>query len=717
MENIFNKLAPFIQDYIYINGWTEIRQIQVAAYDVIRNTENNVLLASGTASGKTEAAFLPILTDIYENPSTSVSILYISPLKALINDQFTRIEDMLKETDIPVTKWHGDVSQTSKSKLLKKPKGILQTTPESLEAMLMRNTGNIIKLFNDLRYIVIDEVHYFMNDDRGLQLLCILERIQRLIQKQPRRIGLSATLGDYGLAQKWLNSGTNRKCIIPEVDEEKRKVRLKIEYFQIEEKENEKSILNYYNNLYEKTLGKKCIVFSNSKSEVENNIAHLKKIAKERHTKDIYYVHHANIAASLRKYTEEQMKKEDELAVTGATLTLELGIDLGKLDRIVQTGAPFTVSSFVQRLGRSGRRGNPAEMIFLFKEEKSGKTEEFYETMNFELLKCIAIIELYIKEKWIEPMEENKLPFSLLYHQTMSYLFGAGSCQPKEVAKQILTLAPFKNIEKEDYKILLKYLLEKEEIEKDEEGNLLIGMQGERKVNSFNFFSVFTTEIEYSVRNGTQQIGTVQIPYPIGTTFALAGFTWKVVDIQEEKKQIFVKKIGGISKIAWNDDGNFFVHTKIMKKIKSILEDEEEYRYLDNAGINKLKEARNIAHHTHILEEKVVQIVEGKYSIFPWLGTKQTIALSYALKQKGIANRIYYRAGIPIFIEVKTNEGIDWLKGILEEIKYTEIDKTTFEIPDMVEKHGKYNYFIPKELLKKQYIEDCVDVQGMKEGL
>ena len=355
MKNVFERLAPFIQEYIYQNGWSEIRPIQVAACELILDTEDNVLLASGTASGKTEAAFLPILTDIYEKPSNSVAVLYISPLKALINDQFIRIEDMLKETDIEVTKWHGDVAQVVKNKLIKKPRGILQTTPESLEAMLMRNPGNIIKLFSDLRYIVIDEIHYFMNDDRGLQTLCILERIQRLIQKEPRRVGLSATLGDYTLAKKWLDSGTKRKCVIPEVPEEKRVIRLGVQYYEIEEKE-ETSILAYYNDLYEKTRNKKCIIFSNSKAEVENNIAHLKKIAKNRKTKDVYYVHHANISTALRKQAEEQMKSEDENAVTGATVTLELGIDLGKLDRIVQTGSPFTVSSFVQRLRKKWKK-------------------------------------------------------------------------------------------------------------------------------------------------------------------------------------------------------------------------------------------------------------------------------------------------------------------------------------------------------------------------
>ena len=355
MKNIYERFAPFIQDYIYLNGWTEIRPIQVSACNMILDTDSNVLLASGTASGKTEAAFLPVLTDIYEHPSKTVAVLYISPLKALINDQFFRIEEMLKETNIKVTKWHGDVAQNKKTKLLKEPTGILQITPESLEAMLMRKPGNVYKLFSDLKYIIIDEIHCFMNDDRGLQLLCIMERIQRIIGKEPRRIALSATLGDYEIAKKWLSSGTNRDTIMPEIEEEKRKIRLGVKYYRTSPKEKT-TILEYYNDLYEKTLDKKCIIFSNAKGEVEENIAQLKRIAKKHNTKDVYYVHHANVSSTLRSEAEKQMKNKEEIAITGATLTLELGIDLGNLDRIIQTGAPFTVSSFVQRLRKKWKK-------------------------------------------------------------------------------------------------------------------------------------------------------------------------------------------------------------------------------------------------------------------------------------------------------------------------------------------------------------------------
>ena len=181
MSDVFSRFAPFIQDYIYRCKWEELREIQVLAAKAIFDTDENLLLSSGTASGKTEAAFLPVLTRLWENPSASVGVLYLSPLKALINDQFERLEGLLEEATIPVTKWHGDASAAAKKRVMKRPQGIIQTTPESLESMLMHNSSGAYRLFSDLRFIIIDEMHYFMDNDRGLQLLCLLERLARLI--------------------------------------------------------------------------------------------------------------------------------------------------------------------------------------------------------------------------------------------------------------------------------------------------------------------------------------------------------------------------------------------------------------------------------------------------------------------------------------------------------------------------------------------------------
>lgn len=214
--SIFERYAPFIQDFIYQNDWESLRAIQVAAGDAIFHTDENVLLSASTASGKTEAAFFPILTLFSENPPTSVGAIYIGPLKALINDQFLRLNDLCAEADIPVWHWHGDVSQSHKAKMMKHPSGILQITPESLEAMLLHKHAAITKLFHDLRFIVIDEVHSLMRGDRGGQTICLIERLCRMAGVNPRRIGLSATIGDLEATGKFLAAGTGIAGTRPE---------------------------------------------------------------------------------------------------------------------------------------------------------------------------------------------------------------------------------------------------------------------------------------------------------------------------------------------------------------------------------------------------------------------------------------------------------------------------------------------------------------------
>ena len=231
--DVFSRYAPFIQDFIYRHQWQNLRAVQVAAGDAIFNTDQNVLLTASTASGKTEAAFFPILTLMDEDPPSSIGVLYIAPLKALINDQFSRLNELCEEADIPVYRWHGDVSQSRKHKMLAKPRGILQITPESLEAMLVHKHMDIPRLFGDLRFIVIDEVHSLLRSDRGGQCFCLMERLSHLAGVNPRRIGLSATIGDPKLAGEFLAAGTGRGTVIPKLNAPKETWRLSMEHFYL----------------------------------------------------------------------------------------------------------------------------------------------------------------------------------------------------------------------------------------------------------------------------------------------------------------------------------------------------------------------------------------------------------------------------------------------------------------------------------------------------
>ena len=479
-DRIFERFPPFIREYIFTHRWESLRAVQVAAARTLFLTDHHLLLTSSTASGKTEAAFFPILADLSERPPESVGALYIAPLKSLINDQFFRMDELLDLSGIPVTRWHGDVAQSHKKKLLDRPRGILQITPESLEAMLINRSNDLVRLFGDLRYVVIDEIHTLTGTDRGNQIICQLSRIGHLIGHTPRRIGLSATIGDPSIAAEWLTADTGVPCDTPTFEEGKTSWRLGLEHFYIQNaksdqshlagdahsnlpeesdevapygadahaeavaaamteaalpKTTENAIDAGYEYMYDCVKDKKSLVFSNSREETEYLCATLRQIARTRGEQDVFLIHHGNLSASLREEAETKMKDEEIFAVTCATVTMELGIDIGRLERVLQSQAPNSVTGFLQRLGRSGRRGEPPEMMMVFREEDPLPNTPLPQLIPWELLRGIAIIQLYIEERFIEPPTRRKMPMSLLFHQTLSILAASGELTPRRLAE------------------------------------------------------------------------------------------------------------------------------------------------------------------------------------------------------------------------------------------------------------------------------------------
>ena len=316
-----------------------------------------------------------------EHPDNSVQVLYIAPLKSLINDQFYRLDELLEDSGISVCRWHGDVAQSRKTKLLENPQGILQITPESVESLLINRSSDILRIFGGLKYIVIDEIHTLMGVDRGSQVICQIDRIARLIGRQPRRIGLSATIGEVDVACKWLEGNSGRNTIAPVFKDTQTTWNLALEHFYVQDDKNmvdpetqnpsepKSAIDSGYEYIYDCATQKKSIIFSNSREETEYVCETMHQIASLRNDRDIFYIHHGNLSASIREESEQKLKNDDEFVSTCATVTLELGVDIGRLDRIVHINSPAKVSSFLQRLGRSGRRGSHPEMMMVFREE------------------------------------------------------------------------------------------------------------------------------------------------------------------------------------------------------------------------------------------------------------------------------------------------------------------------------------------------------------
>ncbi|MCL1888617.1 MAG: DEAD/DEAH box helicase [Kiritimatiellaeota bacterium] len=732
LMDAFTRFAPFIQDFIFQNKWEELRGVQVAAAEVLFDTDDNLLLSSGTASGKTEAAFMPVLTELHNKPSRSVGALYISPLKALINDQFKRLDQLLLDSHIPVCKWHGDASQTKKNELMKRPEGLLQITPESLESLVSNKRGACLEMFCDLRFVIIDEVHQFMRDVRGIQLLCVLERLQTLAGTVPRRIGLSATLGDVSLAQAWLNTGTNRQCAAPATSEGKKRVRLHVERFvnyadkrDFEQTDGSGNVTHvatgdignreHYEYLFKMTLDKKTIIFTNSREETELVMAHLREIAAKKKAPDVYRVHHGNVSALIRETTEDEMKSDDEKIVTGATVTLELGIDIGSLDQAVQVGAPLNVSSFAQRLGRCGRRGQVPQLLFTFVEDIKINAADIIGPINWDFLRTIAIIELYTKDHWIEPIPPRHHAYNLLYHQTLGILKSNGEMSSAALAQAVLTLGCFRRISQDDYRQLLLHLVDIQQLERTERGGLAIGREGEKVVNSHKFLTVFLATDYLLVKDENRTIGTVDKVYPVGTRFALAGLAWETVDVNEKGKVLFVKRVPGISVVDWNVDFDAELHTVLVRKIRGVLESDDVPPYLSERCKDRLAEIRNIARNSGILENIVTPLSDKKYAVFPWVGTRQILTLHYALSQRKIKNKHPWITCV--YLEVIFDGTTAELEAILGDILRSDPDPHTFPLPPKIQILGKYNEFIPPHLLRKQFVEDYLDVEGLKRNM
>lgn len=724
-DEIYRRFPTFIREYIYRSGWEELREVQMQAAETLLETGNNLLLSSGTASGKTEAAFFPIITDLMDHPPVrgGISVLYIAPLKSLINDQFLRLDALLDEASIPVWHWHGDVSASQKAKLLKNPEGILQITPESLESMLMRRSNDIPRLFGALRYVVIDEIHTLIASDRGNQILCQICRIERKAGVSVRRVGLSATIGNLKAAADWLGGGSMRATAAPVPSPTKLHWRLGMEHFYIQNREfdqtNDVQALGQtaakasldagYEFLYDAVKDKKSLVFSNSREETEYTTATLRQIAERRGDPDIFLIHHGNLSASLREDAEIKMKDEEiARAVTCATVTMELGIDIGRLERVAQIGAPTTVAGFLQRLGRSGRRGAPPEMMMVFREENPLPNAPLPELIPWELLRAIAIVELYRGERFIEPPRHRHLPFSLLYHQTLSILASSGELQPKILADRVLSLPPFREVGREDYRELLISMLEHEDIERTDEGGLIIGLRGERIISGYRFFAVFKDSDDYTVRCQSDEIGTITNPPPVGDRFALAGRVWEVTDLDMPRRLVYVQKVKGKMEVSWPGDSGE-IHTRLLEKMREILLGEEQYAYLLPNAAARLATARRVARATGMDKSLLLSIGGSSWVLFPWLGTRAFRTLKRYLRREagrlGISD-IQSEGCCYLTFKGKGDLRNGFLRAIGDDLSRDGIDTTEMLAAGETPMFDKFDEYIPADLLKKGYIAD-----------
>ena len=620
----FDLLSEPIRKFIRDKGWEQLRPIQNVAISKILGSDENFILASRTASGKTEAAFLPILSKVNFNDS-GVQVLYISPLIALINDQFYRVEELCKNLDVTVTKWHGEANKTLKDRLIKQPTGIVLITPESLEAMFVNKPFNVRQLFSNLKYVVIDEIHFFIGTDRGIQLKSLLSRLQRVNLNSFSIVGLSATIGDYDEAKKFTGDELKTKVLL---DRTAKEINTLFRFFK---NENEELPLELLKDLYIETKDNKVLIFPNSRGRAEEVAVKLKKISDRVKGHSNYFSHHSSVDREVREYVEYFAKnnKRHNFCIS-CTSTLELGIDIGSVDEVVQIDATHSIASLIQRVGRSGRKDGESSNLFL------------YATTQWTLLQSLACWLLY-KESFIEPPEKNENPYDILVHQALSITKGHSGILLTELIKQLKENSAFNLIEQTEIEEILQYLIEIDFLEKLQQ-EVIIGIEGEKVVNSREFYSVFKTEENFKVVNSGNTIGEIPFSPQIkeDENILLSAKIWKIkfIDHKAKKIEVIPTKDG---KKPMFFGGSAIVHQKIREKMFEVLYSKIKYDFLDEPSFDEIELMRKDFAFFDIKDlqtERPLLTSEKHLQLFTFTGTRINRTIQLLLNISGIKNTL-----------------------------------------------------------------------------
>lgn len=718
----FSLLDERIQRWIRQSGWSELKDAQEQAIPVILEGEKDVIIAAATASGKTEAAFLPILTRLLSEQETGC-VVYISPLKALINDQWWRLEGLCEKLEIRVTPWHGDSSSTKKRQFLKSPQGCLLITPESLEALLMSNGHALQGLFGKLRYLVIDELHAFIGTERGKQLQSLMHRIDVALNRITPRVALSATLGDMGKAELFLrpNAAYPIETIISHDAGQEIKVIIK-GYIQITPRidpaniteaattalneQPPQSMLDIGEHLFKTLRGSNNLIFPNSRGHVEFYADDLRRRCRKLCVPNEFWPHHGSLAKDIREETEAALKSKERPATAVCTTTLELGIDLGEVKSVAQIGCAPSVASLRQRLGRSGRRlGEPAILRCYAPEAEITSQATLSDELREGLIQSIAHIRLLLGG-WYEPPHVNGQHFSTLIQQLLSLIGQYGGLNATKAWQLLCGNGAFTNISKADFVALLRELGAKEILMQTAGGLLLHGAIGEKLVNHYSFYAAFASAEEFRLVCGSKNLGTLPLSQPIekGSYLIFAGKRWQVQDLDSEKKLIQVTAARG-GKVPVFNGNSGLVDDGVREEMRRILTETDPIPFLDTTATALLEEARATFYRMG-LDKELILFHKNNALIFPWLGNRVVNAVELMLKQHGLEVQ-----NQGLYLRVSTTPKA--LLAALRNLALSPPPDPTALVSDVMNKWlEKWDSLLPEGLLAKNYSSHTLDVAG-----
>lgn len=720
----FDSLAEPIRRWIWKQKWPSLRDVQAKAIPAIL-AGGDVVISARTAAGKTEAALLPLLTRVLQGTKrpAGFNIVYVSPLKALINNQYRRLESLCEECDLALHRWHGDVSSDARQRARARPSGVLIITPESLEATLVRRGTEIPKLFGGVEAIVIDELHAFIGRERGMQLQSILTRIEiAAALTNVDRIGLSATLGDMRLAADFLRPGGGDKVELIEGVDEGNGLKLQIRGYarpvapitadgQPDAPQERQTVHpKLTDDLYRLLRGHTNLVFAGSRQRVEAYADALRSRCESESVPNEFFAHHGNLAKAEREDVEDQLRAGALPTSVVATSTLELGIDLGDVETIAQIGPGYSVSSLRQRLGRSGRRpGNPAIMRMFVIEEDPDIRVHPVDRLRLDLIQAIAMVECMLAG-WVEPPEPAGLHLSTLLHQTLALILQAGAVRAGSAYKVLCERGPFRRVDRDTYAQLLRSMARQDPplIEMSAEGELMLAEGGETLTYGHEFYAVFETPLDYRVIHGSRTLGVLPLDHLVakGQTLIFGGRRWRAREVDDRARVILVEPTNAALLPRFGGDYGG-VHDHVVGEMRKLLADRAAPVYLDPMAKRMLADAREAYLELSLDRTAIIPVGRGLY-VLPWVGTKRLDTLAVALLANDLEVASEHHR---LEIENCTGQALeDVLNAMLSGPNHS-----PEELSQMVAKPAiaKYDRFLTPELLGQVALAERLDVAAL----
>ena len=726
-SSAFERLDEGVQRWLWKQGWKSLRPIQEAAVAPIMEGDHGVILAAPTAGGKTEAAFLPIVSRLAGTDVNAMCVC-VSPLKALINDQYERLVDICGAANVPVWRWHGDVGQSHKNGFLNAPTGVLLITPESLEAHLVRRGPQAKSLFGNILYVVVDELHAFMGTDRGKQLQSLLHRLDLINRRAVPRVALSATLGDMNLAADFLRPMSGSAVVRIEEDGDGQELKLLQRGYRRRppdltagsasdgghsEPLNEQldDLHDIAAHLFKVLRGSDNLIFANSRTNVEFFADLLRRMSEKARVPNEFLPHHGSLSQELREYAERELKKESRPGNIVATTTLEMGIDVGTVRSIAQIGNPPSVASMRQRLGRSGRDQHEAAILRIYISEQDGGTALVpQDSLRAQTVQSIAMVQLML-DGWLEPPDNQILNLSTLIQQLLAIVAQHGGVRAPEAWSVLCGEGPFRLRDQKQFTALLRSMGERELLTQTSDGLLVLGLRGERIVDHYEFYAAFFTPQEFQLAHEGRSLGNLPITKPVtpNSHLIFGGRRWEVVDVDIGGKVISVKPSKG-GRPPMFDGGPAPVHDKVRQQMFEVYRVEHRPSFTDATAQALLKEGRQYFRTSGLERRQIVETSTGCH-VFPWVGDKTMNTLELLLATRGIT---ITNEGMSLNSKCSEAELLLAVQDLLQAGLPTPNALAAVVANKFI---GKYDEFLSEELLNENFASARLDVDGARGAL